>query len=42
VLDALAGVRSYALDVAELNAQRQQADCYPDKAAFLSNMAAAQ
>jgi general secretion pathway protein K len=42
VLDAIAGVRTYALDVNELNAQRQQSDCYPDKNAFLGNMAAGQ
>jgi general secretion pathway protein K len=42
VLDAFAGVRTYAIDVSELNAQRQQSDCYPDSAAFLSGIAAAQ
>ncbi len=42
VLDAFAGVRTYALDVSELNAQRQQSDCYPDSAAFLSGVGAAQ
>jgi general secretion pathway protein K len=42
VLDAFAGVRTYAIDAGELNSQRQQSDCYPDSAAFLSGVAAAQ
>ena len=42
VLDAFAGVSTYALDVSELNAQRLQSDCYPDQAAYLSGIAAAQ
>ena len=42
VLDAIAGVRTYALDVSELKAQRQQTECYPDTTAFLSNIATAQ
>ncbi len=42
VLDAFAGVQTYALDVDELNSQRQQSDCYPGSAAFLSGVAGAQ
>ena len=42
VLDAFAGVTTYALDVNELNAQRQQSSCYPDKDGYLSGVAAAQ
>jgi len=42
VLDAFAGVSTYALDVNELNGQRQQANCFPDKDAYLSGVAAAQ
>ncbi len=42
VLDAFAGVRTYALDLSELNAQRQQSSCYPDTVAYLSGISAAQ
>jgi general secretion pathway protein K len=42
VLDAYAGVSTYALDVNELNAQRQQTACYPDQDSYLSTIAAAQ
>jgi general secretion pathway protein K len=42
VLDAFAGVRTYALDVNELNAQRQQSSCYPDTVAYLSGISPAQ
>jgi general secretion pathway protein K len=41
VLDALSGQRSYALDPKSLAMQRQQNNCFPDKAAFLSGVAAA-
>jgi general secretion pathway protein K len=42
VLDAFAGLHTYALDVNELNAQRQQSSCYPDTVAYLSGIALAQ
>jgi general secretion pathway protein K len=42
VLDAFAGLRTYGLDTDELNAQRQQSDCYPDSAAYLSGISAVQ
>jgi general secretion pathway protein K len=42
VLDAFAGVRTYALDLNELNAQRQQSSCYPDAVAYLSGVSAVQ
>jgi general secretion pathway protein K len=42
VLDAFAGVSTYALDANELNSQRQQSNCYPDQVAYLSGVAAAQ
>ena len=43
VLDAFSGQRSYGLlDANELNAQRQQFNCYPEKATFLSGIATAQ
>ena len=42
VLDAFAGVQTYGLDVNEMNSQRQQSNCYPGKAAFISGVAAAQ
>ena len=38
VLDAISGLRSYALDTQALVTQRQQFKCYPDKAAFLSGI----
>jgi general secretion pathway protein K len=38
VLDVFSGQRSYALDASELNAQRQQFNCYPDKDTFLSGI----
>jgi general secretion pathway protein K len=42
VLDAFAGVQTYGLDANEMNSQRQQSNCYPGKAAFISGVAAAQ
>ncbi len=42
VLDAFAGVHTYALDVKELNSQRQQSNCYPGTAAYLSGVTGAQ
>jgi type II secretory pathway component PulK len=42
VLDAFAGLRTYGLDTNELNAQRQQSDCYPGSVAYLSGISAAQ
>jgi general secretion pathway protein K len=40
VLDAISGQRSYGLDPKEVIAQRQQFNCYPDRAAFLSGVTA--
>jgi general secretion pathway protein K len=40
VLDAISGQRSYSLDPKGLIAQRQQFNCYPDRAAFLAGVAA--
>jgi general secretion pathway protein K len=42
VLDVFSGTRSYALDTNELNAQRQQFNCYPDKDTFLSGVSSTQ
>ena len=38
VLDAISGQRSYALDPKGLLQQRQQFNCYPDRAAFLAGV----
>jgi general secretion pathway protein K len=38
VLDAVSGQRSYSLDPKEIIAQRQQFNCYPDRAAFLAGV----
>ncbi len=42
VLDVFSGQRSYALDANELNGQRQQFNCYPDKDTFLSGISTTQ
>ena len=42
VLDAVSGQRSYALDTQELSSQRQQSNCFPDKASFLNDIPAKQ
>jgi general secretion pathway protein K len=42
VLDAITGERSFAIDAKQFALQRQQNACYPDKAAFLSGLGAAQ
>jgi general secretion pathway protein K len=42
VLDAITGVRSYALDPKQLAQQRQQNPCFPDMAGFMSGLSAAQ
>ena len=42
VLDAVSGTQSYALDANEINSQRQQFNCYPDKGTFLSGVTATQ
>ena len=42
VLDAISGVRSYALDPKQLALQRQQNPCFPDLAGFTSGMSATQ
>jgi general secretion pathway protein K len=42
VLDVFSGQRSYALAANELNAQRQQFNCYPDKDTFVSGIASTQ
>ncbi len=38
VLDAISGQRSYGLDSKQLAQQRQQFNCYPDRAAFLAGV----
>ena len=38
VLDAISGQRSYGLDPKQLAQQRQQFNCYPDRAAFLAGV----
>jgi general secretion pathway protein K len=40
VLDAISGQRSYSLDPKEVIAQRQQFNCYPDRAAFIAGVSA--
>lgn len=40
VLDAISGQRSYGLDPKQLAQQRQQFNCYPDRAAFLGGVSA--
>ncbi|HMI36621.1 MAG TPA: type II secretion system minor pseudopilin GspK [Steroidobacteraceae bacterium] len=42
VLDAIAGQRSYTLDLKQLALQRQQNPCFPDMAGFMSGLGAAQ
>jgi len=42
VLDAIAGQRSYTLDLKQLAVQRQQNPCFPDMAGFMSGLGAAQ
>ncbi len=42
VLDAISGVRSYALDPKQLALQRQKNPCFPDLAGFTNGMSPAQ